>query len=175
MGKELYPRFKCPLCGWLAYYSMLEKGPHKLEIRGMKVEGFGGISYHKIWGGKKEYKEFLREKVRELAKELGMKLTDEEEEIIEEEEVEAELPEEIQVERPSRQVEKPSVQVMEIPTERVESVPGEYVDRRWKTTKGKIFKDLLTAYVQSPDESNDYVVAHTNDSIIRIENAEFID
>lgn len=172
MGKDLYPRFKCPLCGWLAYYSMLDKGPYNLEIRGMKVEGFGGISYHKIWGGKKEYKEFLREKVRELAKELGLKLTDDEEEITEEEEIEAELPEEIQVERPSRQVEKPSGQVMEIPTERVDSVPIEYVNRQRKTTKEKRFKDILTAYVQSV-ENNDYVTAHAN-SIIRIENAEFI-
>lgn len=172
MGKDLYPRFKCPLCGWLAYYSMLDKGPYNLEIRGMKVEGFGGISYHKICGGRKEYKEFLREKVRELAKELGLKLTDEEEEITEEEEMEAELPEEI-VERPSRQVEKLSGQVMEIPTERVDSVPIEYDNRQRKTTKEKMFKDFLTAYIQST-ENSDHVIAHANDSIIRIENAEFI-
>lgn len=173
MGKDLYPRFKCPLCGWLAYYSMLDKGPYNLEIRGMKVEGFGGISYHKIWGGKKEYKEFLREKVRELAKELGLKLTDDEEAITEEEEMEAELSEEMQVERPSRQVEKPSVQVMEIPTERAESVPVEYVDRQRKTAKGKIL-NLLTAYMQST-ENKDYVIGHANEGIIRTDDSEFID
>jgi len=173
MGKDLYPRFKCPLCGWLAYYSMLDRGPYNLEIRGMKVEGFGGISYHKIWGGKKEYKEFLREKVRELAKELGLKLAEEEEEITEEEEMEAELPEEVQAERPSRQVEKPSVQVMEIPTERVESVPVEYVDRQRKTTKGKMFEHFLTAYMQST-ENRDYIIGHANEGIIRIDDSEFI-
>lgn len=172
MGKDLYPRFKCPLCGWLAYYSMLDKGPYNLEIQGMKVEGFGGISYHKIWGGKKEYKVFLREKVRELAKELGLKL--EEEEITEEEEMEAELSEEIQAERPSRQVEKLSVQVMETPTEWVEIVPVEYVDQQRKATKEKRFKDFLTAYVQSV-ENNDYVIGHANEGIIRIDNSEFID
>lgn len=90
MGKELVPRFKCPLCGWLAYYSMLEKGPHKLEIKGMRYDGFQEITYHRIWTGKKEYKEFLRGKVRELAKELGIKLADEEEEIIDEYEEEME-------------------------------------------------------------------------------------
>lgn len=172
MGKDLVPRFKCPLCGWLAYYTMLSRGPYKLEIKGMRYDGFQEISYHHVWTGKKEYKVFLREKVRELAKELGLKLADEEEEV-EEEEIETEPVEEIQAERPSRQVEKPSGQVMEIPTERVESVPVEYVNRQRKTTKEKSFKDILTAYVQSV-EKNDYVIAHANDSIIRIENAEFI-
>jgi CO dehydrogenase/acetyl-CoA synthase beta subunit len=152
---------------------MLDRGPYSLEIRGMKVEGFGGISYHKIWGGKKEYKVFLREKVRELAKELGLKLAEEEEEITEEEEMEAELSEEVQAERPSRQVEKPSVQVMEMPVESVESVPVEYIDRQRKTTKEKGFKELLTAYMQSA-ENRDYIIGYANDSIIRIEDAEFI-
>jgi hypothetical protein len=77
MGKDLVPRFKCPLCGWLAYYTMLSKGPYKLEIKGMRYDGFQEISYHHIWTGKREYKEFLRIKVRELAKELGIKLADE--------------------------------------------------------------------------------------------------
>lgn len=103
MGKELYPRFKCPLCGWLAHYSMLENGPHKIEVRGMKVEGFGGISYHHIWGVKREYKEFLRIKVRELAKKLGIKLADEaDEEYVTDEEVE-EIAEEIGLE-PSKEI-----------------------------------------------------------------------
>ena len=84
MGKDLYPRFKCPVCGWLAHYSMLEKAPHNLQVVGMKVDGFQGISYHKIWGIKREYKEFLRLKIREVAKELGLKLADEEEEITDE-------------------------------------------------------------------------------------------
>lgn len=85
MGKELYPRFRCVMCGWLAHYSMLEKAPYKIEVRGMKVEGFGGISYHHVWGAKKMYKEFLRSKVRELCKELGLKLVDEANEDEEEE------------------------------------------------------------------------------------------
>jgi hypothetical protein len=144
---------------------MLDKGPYGLEIRGMKVEGFGGISYHKIWGGKKEYKVFLREKVRELAKELGLKLAEEEEEITEEEEMEAE--------RPSRQVEKPSVQVMEMPAESVESVPVEYIDRQREPAKGKIL-NLLTAYMQST-ENRDYIIGYANEGIIRIDDSEFID
>jgi hypothetical protein len=88
MGKDLVPRFKCPLCGWLAYYSMLEKGPHKIEVRGMKYGGFQEISYHHVWGVKKDYKKFLRIKVRELAKKLGIRLADEEldEEITDDEE-----------------------------------------------------------------------------------------
>lgn len=79
MGKDLVPRFTCPLCGWLAYWSMLEGGPHKPEIRGMKYGGFQEISYHRVWdfGTKRAYKQFLRLKVRELAKELGLKLVDE--------------------------------------------------------------------------------------------------
>ncbi len=79
MSKELVPRFTCPLCGWLAYWSMLEGGPHKPEIRGMKYGGFQEISYHRVWdfGTKRAYKQFLRLKVRELAKELGLKLADE--------------------------------------------------------------------------------------------------
>ena len=79
MGKDLVPRFTCPLCGWLAYWSMLEGGPHKPEIRGMKYGGFQEISYHRVWdfGTKRAYKQFLRSKVRELAKELGLKLVDE--------------------------------------------------------------------------------------------------
>jgi len=68
---------------------MLEKGPYKIEVRGMKVEGFGGISYHHVWGAKKMYKEFLRSKFRELAKELGLKLVDEVDvDAVEEEEIE---------------------------------------------------------------------------------------
>lgn len=91
MGKDLVPRFKCPLCGWLAYYSMLDRGPYTLEIKGMRYDGFQEISYHRVWTGKKEYKEFLRLKVRELAKKLGLKLADEEEAIdYDEEEIEAE-------------------------------------------------------------------------------------
>lgn len=98
MGKDLYPRFRCPICGWWAHYSMLAKGVYPFEIQGMKVEGFGGISYHKIWGGKKEYKEFLRTKVRELAKKLGIKLADEtDEEYITDEGIE-EIAEEIGLE-----------------------------------------------------------------------------
>ena len=90
-SKDLVPRFKCPLCGWLAYYSMLDRGPYKLEIKGMRYDGFQEISYHRIWTGKKDYKEFLRLKVRELAKELGLKLVDEEEAIdYDEEEIEVE-------------------------------------------------------------------------------------
>ena len=79
MGKNLVPRFTCPLCGWLAYWSMLERGPHKPKIRGMKYDGFQGISYHSVWdlGTKRAYKQFLRLKIQELAKELGLKLADE--------------------------------------------------------------------------------------------------
>lgn len=105
MGKDLVPRFKCPLCGWLAYYSMLDRGPYKLEIKGMRYDGFQEISYHHIWTGKKEYKEYLRLKVRELAKNLGIKLADEEDAAAEyEEEVETEPVEEVRVEKPSRRV-----------------------------------------------------------------------
>lgn len=139
MGKDLVPRFKCPLCGWLAYYSMFERGPHKLEIKGMKYGGFQEISYHKIWTGKREYKEYLRGKVRELAKVLGIKLADEEfdEEIADEyEEVEAqpsEVEEEIWVEKPSRQV-------MEIPAEFVDRGPQQ------RTAKKATYKELLASY-----------------------------
>lgn len=79
MSKDLVPRFTCPLCGWLAYWSMLEKGPHKPKIRGMKYGGFQEISYHSVWSLdiNRTYKQFLRLKVRELAKKLGLKLADE--------------------------------------------------------------------------------------------------
>lgn len=79
MGKDLYPRFKCPLCGWMAHLSMLEKAPHKIEIIGTQFGGFQEISYHRMWGGKKQYKAFLREKVKELAECLGMQIVGDEE------------------------------------------------------------------------------------------------
>jgi len=82
MGKDLYPRFRCPLCGWMAHLSMLREAPHKIEIIGTQFKGFQGISYHKIWGGKKEYREFLREKIREVAEVLGVNLDDEEEGLV---------------------------------------------------------------------------------------------
>jgi|SRR3972149_6143725 len=91
MGKDLVPRFTCPLCGWLAYWSMLEGGPHKLKIRGMKYGGFQEISYHQVWdlGANRDYKRFLQLKVRELAKKLGLKLVDEVDgDAVEEDEIE---------------------------------------------------------------------------------------
>ncbi len=143
-----------------------------MEIKGMRYDGFQEISYHHVWTGKKEYKVFLREKVRELAKELGLKLTDEEEEITEEEEMEAELPEEIQVERPSRQVEKRSVPVMEIPTERVDSVFVEHtgrVQRRAAST----FRERLAAYAEAIEK--DHVIAAGVEDAGRTIDHEFID
>lgn len=94
MGKDLVPRFTCPLCGWLAYWSMLESGPHKLKIRGMKYGGFQEISYHRVWDldTNRVYKRFLRLKVRELAKKLGLKLVDEVDvDAVEEEEIEVDM------------------------------------------------------------------------------------
>ena len=94
MGKDLVPRFTCPLCGWLAYWSMLESGPHKLKIRGMKYGGFQEISYHRVWDldTNRVYKRFLRLKVQELAKKLGLKLADEVDvDAVEEEEIEVDI------------------------------------------------------------------------------------
>ena len=91
MGKDLVPRFTCPLCGWLAYYSMLDSGPHKPKIRGMKYGGFQEVSYHQVWdlGANRDYKRFLQMKIRELAKKFGLKLVDEVDmEAVEEEEIE---------------------------------------------------------------------------------------
>lgn len=109
MGKDLYPRFKCPLCGWLAHFSMLSRAPHDVEIVGMKVDGFQGISYHKIWGGKKEYREFLREKIREVAEVLGVNLDEEEEEI---EPAEEEAQEEVRREKPPKRARRMAEKVV---------------------------------------------------------------
>lgn len=182
MGKDLVPRFKCPLCGWLAYYSMFERGPHKLEIKGMKYGGFQEISYHKIWTGKREYKEYLRGKVRELAKELGIKLADEadEEEVTDgyEEEVETE-PSEVehlfhqQVEE-IRSVEKPSRRVMEIPIERVETLSVEYVSAQPQqrvTTRAKILAEMLSTYVTQ----REHVMVSDSDNLATTIDHEFIE
>lgn len=179
MGKELVPRFKCPLCGWLAYYSMFERGPHKLEIKGMKYGGFQEISYHRVWTGKREYKEYLREKVRELAKELGIKLVDEEEVTDEyEEEVETE-PSEVehlfhqQVEE-VRSVEKPSRRVMEMPIERVETLSVEHVSAQPQqrvTTKAKTLAEMLSTYVTQ----REHVMVSDSDSLATAIDHEFID
>lgn len=171
MGKDLVPRFVCPLCGWLAYYSMLDGGPYKLEIRGMKYDGFQKISYHHVWGGKKEYKEFLRMKVRELVKELGLKLADEEEEITGEEEMEVEPVERVQAERPLRQIEKSSVQVMEIPAERVDSVLVEHADRVQQRSTST-FKEWFAAYAKAIEKT--HVMTADVEDYVRMIDHEFI-
>ncbi len=156
MGKDLVPRFKCPLCGWLAYYSMLNNGPHKLEIRGMKYDGFQGISYHKLWRGKKEYKEFLCLKVRELAEELGLEIVGDEEVDDYEEDVEAEPlsvdDEEFdEIDLESLGLRSPaSERVTEMPVERVESVPAEYVQSVQAPT-GNIQVSVSDAFVETID------------------------
>jgi len=174
MSKELYPRFTCPLCGWLAHYSMLEKAPHDIKVVGMKVEGFGGISYHKIRGAKKAYKEFLREKVRELAEELGLKFADEVDEV---DEVDEEEYEEVETE-PSEEIlaEKPSGRVMEIPIERVERVPVEYADhalqqRKQRTARKPSYKGFIPAYARAIEKSH----VMTADSFSMTIDYEFID
>lgn len=170
MGKNLYPRFKCPLCGWLAYYSMLEKGPHKLEVKGMKVEGFGGISYHKIRGVKKEYKEFLRVKVRELAKELGLKIVGEEE--IDEYEEDVEL--DVDEKEDEEELTEDDLEALLLPSEKVKSVPIEYIHSQQMTTEAKGYKKLMSAYTKVIEKDN-VISAGVEDSYVRTVNTEFID
>jgi len=87
---------------------MLKEAPHKIEIIGTQFKGFQGISYHKIWGGKKEYREFLREKIREVAEVLGVKFDEEEEELESAEEDQ----EEIRRERPPNQARRMAEKVV---------------------------------------------------------------
>lgn len=185
MGKEMVPRFKCPLCGWLAYYSMFEKGPHKLEIKGMKYDGFQGISYHRVWGSKKQYKEFLCVKVRELAEELGLKIlgdeeVDDYEEELDDYEEEVEAEPDVDEEEDDDEIDlealglgsPPSERVMEIPTERI--APIEYTQSTQVATEAKSYKEFTTAYAKEVEKDH-VVTANVEDTYIRTEDTEFVD
>lgn len=189
MGKDLVPRFKCPLCGWLAYYSMLDKGPYKLEIKGMKYDGFQEISYHRVWTGKKEYKEFLRLKVRELAKKLGLKLVDEEEAIdYDEEEIETEPSDIDEEEITDDDLEAlglglPSSVVTETPAQRMVTTHTEnrkisqQIRHGQRNTEGlKEFVKAYKAYTERSASIDSVRSAVTEeDSRITITDAEFVD
>lgn len=177
MSKEMVPRFTCPLCGWLAYYSMLDNGPHKLEIRGMKYDGFQGISYHRVWGSKKQYKEFLRVKVRELAESLGLKIVGDEEVDDYEEEVEVE-PLDVDEEEDDFDLEAlglgspPSERIAGIPSERVENASVEYARSAPVTAEAKSYKEFTAACAKGMEK--DHVTADVEYSHVRIVDTEFI-
>ena len=98
--KELVPRFRCPLCGWMAYYSQLENSPHDIEVHGVEYTGFQSVKWHRrgMWGVKREYKRFLRVKVLELAQWLGVEFPDVDVDAIEDDDEEADVLSEAELE-----------------------------------------------------------------------------
>lgn len=173
MGRDLYPRFKCPLCGWMAHLSMLEKAPHKIEIVGTQFGGFQEISYHRMWGGKKQYKAFLREKVKELAARLGMQIVgddeyEEDEDELLEEVLEPEVRRKTGVAREVMEDEED--QELELDEIEATETPSVFVPTTHSSTKvGPAIRELASLFLRSTPTSSNPVSHVTNTD------SEFVD